>query len=68
MKPAKKPFIAQIKNPRRLCRGKNSIWEKVDLKAAGDQATAEQMAEEGDAAARLRPEPVAVRNAAEISA
>jgi hypothetical protein len=53
MKPAKKPFVVEIKNLRRLSRGKNSIWEKVDLKEAGDQVTAERMAEEGDDATPL---------------
>lgn len=61
MKPAKKPFVVEIKNPRRLSRGKNSIWEKVDLKAAGDQVTDELMAKEG-------AEAVAEKNAGDISA
>ncbi len=55
MKPAKKPFIVEIKSRRRLPRQEHSIWEKVDLKAAGDQVTAEQVAEDGDAAVPLRP-------------
>lgn len=55
MKPARKPFVVEIKNRRRLSRGENSIWEKFDLKAAADQVTAEQVAEEGDAAVPLRP-------------
>ncbi|NEI74694.1 hypothetical protein GR212_34700 [Rhizobium lusitanum] len=53
MKPAKKPFVVEIKNPHRLSRGKNSIWEKIDFKAAGEQVTAEQMAEGGDDATPL---------------
>ncbi|MBB3965815.1 hypothetical protein [Rhizobium metallidurans] len=61
MKPAKKPFVVEIKNPRRLSRGKNSIWDKVDLKAAGDQVTGELMAEES-------AEAVANKNAGDISA
>lgn len=61
MKPAKKPFVVEIKNPRRLSRGKNSIWDKVDLKAAGDQVTGELMAEEGT-------EAVVDKNAGDISA
>ncbi|WP_158515682.1 hypothetical protein [Pararhizobium polonicum] len=55
MKPAKKPFVVEIKNRRRLSRGESSIWEKVDLKAAGNLVAAEQVAEEDDAAVPLRP-------------
>lgn len=60
MKPAKKPFVVEIKNRRRLSRGENSIWEKVELKAVGNLVAAEQVAEEGDA--------VAEKTAADISA
>lgn len=44
MKAAKKPFVVEIKNRRRLPRGERSIWATVDFQAAG-----EQVANESDA-------------------
>ncbi|MBE1508782.1 hypothetical protein [Rhizobium viscosum] len=45
----------EIKNRRRLSRREPSIWEKVDLQAAGDQLAAEQATGEDNTAAPARP-------------
>ncbi|WP_157385411.1 hypothetical protein [Rhizobium freirei] len=54
MKPEKNPFVVEIKNRRRLSRREPSIWEKVDLKAAGYQVAAEQATGEDDTPAPAR--------------
>ncbi len=41
MKAAKKPFVVEIKNKRRLARAERSIWAKVDLRAAGEKLAIE---------------------------
>lgn len=38
MKAAKKPFVVEIKNKRRLPRAERSIWAKVDLRDAGEKS------------------------------
>jgi len=49
MKPEKKPFVVEFKNRRRLPRKETSIWGRIDLKAAGDAISAEEMVNEAEA-------------------
>lgn len=51
MKPEKKPFVVEFKNRRRLLRKETSIWGRIDLKAAGDAISAEEMGNEAEAIA-----------------
>lgn len=37
MKPAKKPFVVEIKNRRNTSKKPTSIWGNIDLKAASGQ-------------------------------
>lgn len=49
MKPEKKPFVVEFKNRRRLPRKETSIWGRIDLKAAGDVISAEEMVYQAEA-------------------
>jgi len=69
MKPEKKPFVVEFKNRRRLPRKETSIWGRIDLKAAGDAISAEEMVNEGEAIANgPTPKSEATPNPATIIA
>jgi hypothetical protein len=54
MKPEKKPFIVEIKNRRRQFQKQHSIWENIDLKAAGGKVVAEQTGDDHGVAMPVR--------------
>jgi hypothetical protein len=69
MKPEKKPFVVEFKNRRRLPRNETSIWGGIDLKAAGDAISAEEMVNEAEAIANgPTPKSEATPNSATIVA
>ena len=69
MKPEQKPFVVEFKNRRRLSRKETSIWGRIDLKAAGDDIAAQQVAAEAGVLTGLHTSATApIEDAAEISA
>lgn len=68
MKPEKKPFVVEFKNRHRLSRHEQSIWGKIDLKAASDQVAAEQTAGENNRAMTIRPSDAVTKEASDINA
>jgi hypothetical protein len=69
MKSEKKPFVVEFKNRRRLPRKETSIWGRIDLKAAGDAVSAEQMGHEtGSITNGVSPESEATPIPVRISA